>query len=73
MKKSALICFALFLLGVVLCLIELWLRPWSDEMFGKLLLTDIAFFAFAAVAFVWSFWIRENKDSKKIHSGNGLD
>jgi hypothetical protein len=69
MKPANLICFALFVLGVVLWLLQLWFKVWTPDMFFKLSATDGAFLL---VAVLWVFLVKENKASAKI-TKSGLD
>lgn len=64
MKTPTLICFALFLLGVALWLVELWFEPWRADLFFKIIMTNAIFFA---VAVVWAFLLKERKETDKIH------
>jgi hypothetical protein len=70
MKKSSLLCLALFLFGVVLFLVQLWGQPFSPETFSKLFLTDIVLFV---AAFVIAFVIKEDKATQNLNKGNELD
>jgi hypothetical protein len=71
MRKTTIICFALFLLGVLLGLLQLWFQPFSAEMFFKVIVTDGALLA---ICFIWGFLVKENKESRKIGGGgNSLD
>ncbi len=70
MKTSTLICFLLFLAGVIIGLLQLWFKVWDGETFVKIIITDGALFA---LYFVWLFLLREQKESRKINGGNGLD
>ena len=70
MKPLNIVCFVLFLLGVVMCLMQLWGEVWSPDTFAKLIITDGAVFV---VSFVWAFLVKENKESQKIDRGNSLD
>ena len=70
MKPLTLLCYALFLAGVAMYLTQLWFHPWNADTLVKLLITDAGFFA---IAFVWAFLVRENKESSKIDKGNSLD
>ena len=63
MRWSTLTCFLLFLAGMSFGLLQMWFHPWDHELFGKILLTDIALFI---VCFVWGFLVKENKETKKV-------
>lgn len=70
MKPSTLVCFLLFMAGVLLVLFQMWFHYFSPDMFSKIFVTDIGLFI---IAIVLTFLVRENKESKKIDSGHGLD
>ena len=70
MKLSTVLCFLLFVGGVIVSLIQLWFQFWNADMFLKIIMTDGALLV---VSFVLAFLIKENKESAKIRSGNSLD
>ncbi len=70
MKPSTLICFALFLAGVIISLAQLWFFIWPVDLFFKIIVTNGALFV---VSLVFVFLIKENKQTEKIHKGSGLD
>ena len=69
MKLTALMALALFHVGVLIGLAELWFRPWDPETFLKILITDGALLA---VVLTWNFLIREKRDYEKIRDGERL-
>jgi len=61
---------ALFLIGAVIGLAQLWLRPWEPETFVKLMITVGVLLA---IVIVWNLVIREKRDSAKIRDTKKLD
>ncbi|HQQ62079.1 MAG TPA: hypothetical protein PLF22_00750 [Pseudomonadales bacterium] len=59
MNAMQIVCFVVFLLGVVTGLGQLWFSIWTDETFAKLLITE---FAVLGVFLVLSFLIRESEE-----------
>jgi len=70
MKSSVVISLGLFLLGVLLLLIQMWFKPWSTELFIKLLVTDGAALL---IVLVFSFVNKEYRQSKDLKKGSQLD
>lgn len=70
MSPSLLIGTALFVLGVMLGLAQLWLAPWSTETFVKI---EITIGALLAIVIVTWFVAREYRVNKATRSGSGLD
>ncbi|MES2353009.1 MAG: hypothetical protein V4568_01200 [Pseudomonadota bacterium] len=70
MKLSVVISLALFLLGVLLFLIQMWFTPWSTELFIKLLVTVGAALV---IVLVFSFVNKEYRESKNLKKGARLD
>jgi hypothetical protein len=64
MKPSAIICFSIFVIGVLIWLLQLWVGIWSADVFHKLISTIGAVFL---VAFAAAFLIRENQSDKKMN------
>lgn len=61
---------ALFVLGVLLAIVQLWFAPLSGELFIKLEMTLAALFIIVCVV---SFVTREYKEDKTMRSGDRLD
>jgi uncharacterized membrane protein YcjF (UPF0283 family) len=61
---------ALFVLGVVLAIIQLWFAPFSGELFIKLEMTIAALFLIVCVV---AFVAREYREDKTTRSGDRLD
>jgi hypothetical protein len=70
MTISTIICLVLFLLGMVLGLVQLWINLWNAELFLKIIVTDGALFV---ISFVVGFLVKEHKENEKINKGSGLD
>lgn len=70
MKPLTVVCFALFLAGVALFVAQMWFHVCSEDVFVKLVTTDVAVFT---VCFVWGFLVKENRESAKIDKGNSLN
>ncbi len=70
MSASAIACLALFVLGVLTFLVQLWLAPWTPDTFWKLILTYGALFL---VSFVVNFLLRESRLSERIARDDRLD
>jgi hypothetical protein len=70
MSPAVLIGFAVFLVGAVLFLAQLWLQPWSPETFLKLILTDgVAL----AIVVIGGFALRERRESERLRNRQDLD
>jgi hypothetical protein len=65
MNPAAIIAFALFLVGAALFLAQLWLQPWSPDLFLKLAATDGVVFV---VAVVVAFVLRERRESARLRN-----
>ena len=66
MKYGSIICTLLFVLGVILSLVQLWLEPMSAELFWKMMLTIGAFFVVAlAITLVFKEYLSEKEMKKK--------
>ena len=61
---------ALFLIGAVIGLAQLWLRLWEPETFVKLMITVGVLLA---IVIVWNLVLREKRDSAKIRGSKKLD
>ena len=70
MKTGISLGTGLFVLGVLLGVIQLWLQPWSVQLFVKLEMTIGALILIVCV--VW-FVAKEYKESKSNQSGDHLD
>ena len=62
--------FALFLIGAVIGLAQLWLRLWEPETFVKLMITVGVLLA---TVIVWNLVSREKRGSAKIRDTKKLD
>jgi len=66
MKYGSIVCTALFILGVVLSLLQLWLGLFDPGLFVKILITIAAFFFVAlAVTLVFKEYLSEKEMKKK--------
>ena len=66
MKYGSIVCTALFVLGVFLCLVQIWLAPFGHEIFIKLLFTIGALFVVAlAITLVTREYFSEKEMKKK--------
>lgn len=66
MKYGSIICTGLFVLGVALSLIQLWLTPLSPELFFKLIVTIGAFFVVAlGITLVCREYVSDKEMKKK--------
>ncbi|MER2519262.1 MAG: hypothetical protein ABTQ34_01075 [Bdellovibrionales bacterium] len=63
-------CFALFLVGALTYLVQLWHEPWSGKIFDKIILTEGALFL---IAFGANFLVREGRISDSINNGDKLE
>ncbi len=70
MKIGAAVCLTLFLAGVLLSLLQLWLAPFNDALFAKLLWSLVGLFlASGATTLV----VKEVKDERKLRDSGYLD
>lgn len=67
MKLGLTICTGLFVLAVLLGLAQLWLAPWSPEVFIKL---EMSVGALLLVAGVVLFVVKEYRDDKATRRGD---
>lgn len=66
MKYGSIVCTILFILGVVLSLLQMWLGLLEPSLFVKLLITIVAFFLVAlAVSLVFKEYLSEKEMKKK--------
>lgn len=70
MKKLFLIGTALFIVGVLLGLLQLWFALWATEIFLKVELTISGLLAIVVVT--W-YVLKEYAEDKKTRSGKELD
>ena len=70
MNFAGIAAFALFLIGAGLFLAQLWLQPWSPDLFLKLTATDGVLFA---IALVVAFLLRERRESERLRNRRELD
>ncbi len=70
MRILNIVCYLLFVAGVVAFLTEMWFHVWGPDMFAKLVMSDAGLFV---MLFVLSFLLREKKESDKINDSNKLD
>ena len=70
MKIGIALATALFVLGIVLGLIQLWFAPWSPALFLKL---EMTVGALLIAILVVGFVVREYKEDKANRSGDRLD
>ena len=65
MKYGFIICTAFFVLGVLLCLVQIWFSPFTAALFWKLLITLGAFFIIALVITLVARDYLSEKEMKK--------
>lgn len=66
MKYGSIVCTALFVMGVLLSLIQIWFSPLSAEIFWKLILTLGGFFIIAlGITLVAKEYLSEKEMKKK--------
>jgi uncharacterized membrane-anchored protein YitT (DUF2179 family) len=70
MKTGIIISTALFVIGVLLSLIQLWFSPWDRILFDKIIFSIGGLFI---VTLVVSFVYKEYKENKKLKDGGDLD
>jgi hypothetical protein len=70
MRTPVLICYVIFLLGVLAGLVQMWFSPWNDQFFMKLMVTDGAVLM---VVVLFVFFVREGKTSEKTKRSHALD
>ncbi|HSH97014.1 MAG: hypothetical protein ACAH07_01795 [Methylophilaceae bacterium] len=70
MKSSILLAAVLFVLSIVFGLIQIWVTPWSAEIFAKIQLT---LGAFLVMDIVLIYVIKEYKAYKAINQADQLD
>ena len=70
MRTGAMICLVLFVAAALLVLLQLWLTPFSAELFTKLLITlGVLFVVALGIALVR----REFAEEKKMKDGGYID
>ena len=67
MKIALCVCGGLFVLGVLLGLVQLWVSPWTPELFFKI---EVSVGAMLAIVGVVCFVFKEARDSKAIRRGD---
>ena len=70
MSKALSTAIALFVVGVLLGLLQLWFSPWSGEVFVKIELTLAAMLLVLLV--VW-FAAKESAETRKNERGDDVD
>lgn len=66
MKYGSIVCTALFVLGVILSLVQLWFTPFEPDLFFKLMVTISAFFVVAlGITLVFKEYLSEKEMKKK--------
>ena len=69
MSYAAIAAFALFLIGAALWLVQLWLQPWTPQIFFKLLATDGVLLLVVLVGgFIW----REKRETDRLRDDRDL-
>jgi hypothetical protein len=67
--RAGLVAFALFVIGALLTLAELWFAPWPYETFVKLIASDAILIALAAG---WAFFAREQRETQRLKNDKTL-
>ncbi len=62
--------FALFVIGALIVLVQLWLQPFAHETFVKLIATDAILLALVGG---WAFFVRERRESERLDRDKKLD
>lgn len=70
MRTGIIISTALFVIGVLLVLVQLWLSVWDRVLFEKIIFTVGGLFV---ITLVVSFVYKEYKENKKLKDGGDLD
>lgn len=66
MKYGSIVCTALFVLGVILSLVQMWFEPLDSQLFWKLIVTISAFFLIAlGITLVFKEYLSEKEMKKK--------
>jgi hypothetical protein len=69
-KPAVVLGFALVLVGAGLFLAQLWLQPWSHEIFFKLIVTDAVLLALTIAA---GFALKERRETERLKNRRDLD
>jgi hypothetical protein len=69
MKVGIIISSAIFVVGVLFMLIQLWFAVWEPQTFIKIMITAIAFFV---VSLLVSFVTKEIAETNKLKNHNDL-
>lgn len=70
MKTGIIISTALFVIGILMFIVQVWFAPWSRELFDKMIFTIAGLFV---ITLVVSFVYKEYKENKKLKDGGDLD
>ncbi len=70
MKTGIIISTAIFVIGVLLVLVQVWFSPWERILFEKIIFTVGGLFV---ITLVVSFVYKEYKENKKLKDGGDLD
>ncbi len=62
--------FALFVIGAVIVLAQIWLQPFAHETFVKLIATDAILLALVGG---WALFARERRESERLDRDKKLD
>lgn len=66
MKYGSIVCTVLFILGVFLCLGQMWFTPFEPDLFWKLLITIGGFFVVAlGITLVFKEYLSEKEMKDK--------
>jgi hypothetical protein len=68
--NAARLSLGLFIAGVALGLVQLWLSPWSEATFARLAITVAALLL---VSLVVLYYQREGRQHDNIHRGGDID
>jgi uncharacterized membrane protein YcjF (UPF0283 family) len=67
--RAGLLAFALFVVGALVTLIEIWFEPWAHETFLKLVASDAILIVIVAA---WAFFVRERRATEKLKNDTTL-
>ena len=67
--RAGLLAFALFVLGALVTLVEIWFELWAHETFLKLVASDAILIVIVAA---WAFFARERRETEKLKNDTTL-
>ena len=67
--RAGLLAFALFVVGALVTLIQIWFEPWAPETFLKLVASDAILIVVVAA---WAFFARERRETQRLNNDKTL-